>query len=221
MIEFVMFDADGVLFDSIESNIAYYNAIFSQLGEPPLNREEELRSISYSAEDMFKARTGQDAARLESMRAIARELDGSTFFKMLKPPLDLRPFMLDLRTRYRLGLATNRSATVPALVMHLQLNDIFHAIASVLDRVAPKPAPDILHLCMQRAGASPERTVYVGDSPIDREAALAAGTHFIGIGTRVDHHHRLATIAELPASLETLIRQLSTKTPSHQDRIRS
>jgi len=221
MIEFVMFDADGVLFDSIESNIAYYNAIFAEVGEPPLDREEEIRSISYSAEDMFKARSRQDAAKLESMRAIARALDGATFFNMLKPALDLRPFMLELRTRYRLGLATNRSATVPALVVHLKLNDIFHAIASVLDRVAPKPAPDILHLCMQRAGATPERSVYVGDSPIDREAALAAGVHFIGVGTRVDHDHRLTTIAELPASLETLIRRLTTRTPGHQNRIGS
>ena len=31
-----MFDADGVLFESFESNIAYYNAIFAQVGEPPL-----------------------------------------------------------------------------------------------------------------------------------------------------------------------------------------
>lgn len=204
MIELVMFDADGVLFDSIESNIAYYNAIFAKVGEPPLDRQEEIRSISYSAEDMFIARSRDDVAKLESMRSIARALDGSTFFNMLKPPFELRPFMLSLRTRYRLGLATNRSATVPALVEHLKLTDIFHAIASVLDRVAPKPAPDILHLCMRRAGATPERSVYVGDSPIDREAALAAGTHFIAVGNRVEHNHRLATIAELPAALELL-----------------
>ena len=208
MIEFVMFDADGVLFDSVESNIAYYNAIFARVGEPLLERREEIRSISYSAEDMFISRAGSDTAKLESMRAIARALDTATFFNMLKPPFELRPFMLDLRTRYRLGLATNRSATVPALVAHLKLNDVFHAIASVLDRVAPKPAPDILQLCMQRAGARPERSVYVGDSPIDRDAALAAGTHFIGLGTRVDHDRRLATIAGLPAALEQLLTEL-------------
>ena len=56
MIELVMFDADGVLFDSIESNIAYYNAIFREVGELPLNTDEEVRSISYAAEEMFIAR---------------------------------------------------------------------------------------------------------------------------------------------------------------------
>lgn len=204
MIELVMFDADGVLFDSIESNIAYYNAIFREVGELPLNTDEEVRSISYAAEEMFIARARGDAAKLEAMRAFARSMDGSEFFNMLKPPLELRPFMLQLRERYRLGLATNRSATVPALVQHLKLDGIFHTVASVLDRVAPKPAPDILQLCMKRAGASPERSVYIGDSPIDRLAALEAGTHFIGVGSRVEHDRRLASIAELPEALEKL-----------------
>src|SRR5262249_6724121 len=144
MIDLVMFDADGVLFDSVESNIAYYNAIFQQVGEPMLSPEEEIRSIAYAAEEMFIARAAGDAGKLEQMRAVARGLDGTVFFKMLKPSLELRPFMLELRAKYRLGLATNRSATVPALIEHLNLGDIFHAVASVLDRVRPKPAPDIL-----------------------------------------------------------------------------
>ena len=31
MLELVIFDADGVLFDSSESNTAYYNAIFARV----------------------------------------------------------------------------------------------------------------------------------------------------------------------------------------------
>jgi beta-phosphoglucomutase-like phosphatase (HAD superfamily) len=212
MIELVMFDADGVLFDSIESNIAYYNAIFRQVGEPALDAAEESRSISYAAEEMFIARADGDGAKLEAMRAVARSLDGSVFFKMLRPPLELRPFMLELRTRYRLALATNRSQTVPKLVEHLKLEGIFDAIASVLDGVRPKPAPDILRLCMQRAGTAPERSVYVGDSPIDCQAALQAGVHFIAVGARVDHTHRIKTIAELPATLKKLGRKIDFTT---------
>jgi len=199
-----MFDADGVLFDSIESNIAYYNAIFEKVGEPPLDQQEELRSISYAADEMFISRSRGNAAKLETMRAVARTLDGTAFFNMLKPPLDLRPFMLQLRNRYRIGLATNRSATVPALVEHLKLHDVFDAIASVLDRVPPKPAPDILQLCMKRARARAEHSVYVGDSPIDVLAAKEAGVHFIAVGQHIDGNHRLTTIAELPAALERL-----------------
>jgi phosphoglycolate phosphatase len=204
MIELLMFDADGVLFESFESNIAYYNAIFAQVGEPPLDADEEIKSISYAAADVFKLRARQNLEMLERIQGIARNLDQQPFFDLLRPPFELRPFMMQLKRRYRLALATNRSATVPALVEHLKLADVFDAIASALDKVPPKPAPDILRLCLERAGVAPEHAIYIGDSPIDREAAEAAGVAFIGVGPRVEHHDRIASLHELSDALERL-----------------
>ena len=199
-----MFDADGVLFDSEESNVAYYNWIFARIGEPPLDRDEEIAAISFAASEVFGARARGDEAKLGRMHDLTRNMDQTPFFKMLRPPIDLRPFMLDLKRRYKLGLATNRSATVPALVEHLGLGGVFDAVASALDKVRPKPAPDILRLCLQRAGVDAARAVYVGDSRIDREAAESAGVHFIGVGSRLEHHRLIATIADLQAALELL-----------------
>ena len=199
-----MFDADGVLFDSTESNVAYYNWIFAKVGEPPLDRDEEIAAVSYAASEVFAARARGDPAMLRLMHDVTRTMDQTPFFKMLRPPVELRPFMLQLKRRYKLGLATNRSATVPALVEHLGLGGVFDAVASALDQVRPKPAPDILRLCLERAAVEPTRAVYVGDSRIDREAAESAGTHFIGVGSRIEHHRMIATIAELQAALEIL-----------------
>lgn len=204
MIELVMFDADGVLFDSTESNIAYYNWIFAQLGEVPLDRNEEIASISYAASEVFAARARGDAAKLARMHDVTRTMDQTPFFKMLRPPLELRPFMLALKRRYKLGLATNRSATVPALVEHLGLAGVFDAVASALDKVRPKPAPDILQLCLDRAAVEAPRAVYVGDSRIDYEAADSAGLQFIGVGTRIEHSRMIATIGDLEAALDRL-----------------
>ncbi len=209
MIELVMFDADGVLFDSDESNVAYYNWIFAQLGLAPLDRNEEISAISYAASEVFAARARGDAAMLRKMQDLTRGMDQTPFFRMLRPPFELRPFMLDFKRRYKLALATNRSATVPALIEHLGLSGVFDAVASALDKVRPKPAPDILQLCLQRANVDASRAVYVGDSKIDRLAAESAGTHFIAVGRRVDHHHRIPTLADLPPALEKLIASLS------------
>jgi HAD superfamily hydrolase (TIGR01509 family) len=209
MIELVIFDADGVLFDSDESNVAYYNWIFEKIGEAPLDRDEEIAAISYAATDVFKGRARDDADKLKQMHELARTMDSSPFFKLLRPHLELRPYMLELKKRFKLGLATNRSATVPALIEHLGLGGIFDAIASARDRVRPKPAPDIINLCLERAGVSANRAVYVGDSQIDRLAAEAAGTHFVGVGRRIEHHRLIPNIRELPATLEQLIASLS------------
>jgi phosphoglycolate phosphatase len=204
MLELVMFDADGVLFDSTESNTAYYNAIFALMDEPPMNSEEEKAGVFMSAPQVFELRARGDRAKFDRMREIARIMDATPFFNLMRPPVELRPFLSALKQRYRLALATNRSATIPALIDHLGLGGIFDAVASARDKVRPKPAPDIVELCLARARVAATRAVYVGDSETDRIAAEAAGTYFIGVGDRVDHEHRIDRLIELPDRLELI-----------------
>lgn len=205
MLELVIFDADGVLFDSTESNTAYYNAVFARMGEPALSPEEEHAGVFMAAAQVFQMRARGDAKRLARMGEIARTMDFGPFFEMLRPPFALRPWMLELKRRYRLALATNRSSTTARLIEHLGLAGVFDAVASAFDKVRPKPAPDIVRLCLERAGVEPERAVYVGDSQTDAEAAAGAGAHFLGVGARVAAHPRcVATLAEVPAALDLM-----------------
>ncbi|MGD0288519.1 MAG: HAD family hydrolase [Candidatus Binataceae bacterium] len=204
MLELVMFDADGVLFDSTESNTVYYNAIFAQMGERRMNPDEGKAGVFMAAPQVFELRARGDAAKFDRMREIARTMDATPFFNLMRPPVELRPFLSTLKLRYRLALATNRSATIPALIGHLGLDGIFDAVASARDKVRPKPAPDIVELCLARAGVEAPRAVYVGDSETDRIAAEAAGVHFIGLGDRVDHEHWIEQLIELPERLELI-----------------
>jgi phosphoglycolate phosphatase len=215
MLDLVIFDADGVLFDSTESNTAYYNAIFARMGEPALGPEEERAGVFMAAMQVFEMRARGDEARLARMREIARTFDFAPFFKLLRPPFALRPWMLELKRRYRVALATNRSATTAALIEHLDLAGVFDAVASARDKVRPKPAPDIVRLCLDRAGVAPARAVYVGDSPIDAEAAAGAGAHFLGVGERVAAHpRRVAGLADVPAALAQMFSASPLKSPS-------
>lgn len=204
MVELVMLDADGVLFESDRSNVAYYNEIFRIVGEPPLTPAEERLCVFMSAREVFELRAGGDSARMARIGKVAAEIDFAPFFDLLRPPLELRPFLLEMRRRYRLGLATNRSATVPGLIEHLNLAGLFEAVACLQERVRPKPAPDILHLCLERAGVDARHAVYVGDSQIDHEAAQAAGVRFIGVGARVKTGHLIERLHDLPAALAAL-----------------
>lgn len=204
MIDLVIFDADGVLFDSTDSNTAYYNAIFARIGEPAMGPEEEKAGVFLSAPQVFELRAGGDAARVARMREVSRTMDSTPFFNMLRPHPDLRSLLLGIKQSYRLGLATNRSATIPAIIDYLGLAGVFDAVASARDKVRPKPAPDMLHLCLERAGTVADRAVYVGDSATDLIAAEAAGLHFIGLGERAPHIHQIELLEQLPAKLQEI-----------------
>lgn len=70
-----------------------------------------------------------------------------------------------------------------------------------------KPDPAIFRLAMDRAGVSPDRSVYVGDSPeLDVEPALDLGMHAILIDRRDRHPDvssaRIRSLDELPSALE-------------------
>jgi len=204
MLELVIFDADGVLFDSTESNTAYYNAIFARVGESPMSPVEEKAGVFMSAPQVFALRAAGDPELIARMREVARALDATPFFELLRPFPGLCSFLLGIKRRYRIGLATNRSATIPAIIDYLGLTGVFDAIASVRDKVKPKPAPDILELCLKRASVAPANAVYVGDSETDRLASEAAQLNFIAVGERVDHNNSIARLDELPAALERL-----------------
>jgi phosphoglycolate phosphatase len=204
MLQLVIFDADGVLFESADSNTAYYNAVFNALGEPPLSPEEERQAVFLSARQVFEQRAGGDAERIRRMQQMGAQLDFTPFFHLLNPPFELRPFLLELKNRYKLGLATNRSVTVPRLIEHLHLQGVFDAIACTQDNVRPKPAPDIVNLCIERAGASKQSAVYIGDSEIDYIAAETAGVRFIGIGDRVKSPTTIDRLHDLPAVLASI-----------------
>ena len=120
-----MFDADGVLFDSTESNTAYYNAIFTLMGEPPMSPAEEKAGVFMSAPQVFELRAAGDSGRIERMREIARTMDATPFFKLLKPHSGLRKFLLEIKRRYRVALATNRSATSLGIIDYLGLSGVF------------------------------------------------------------------------------------------------
>src|SRR5580693_5994091 len=109
MIELVMFDADGVLFDSTESNTAYYNAIYALMQEPPMSPDEEKAGVFMAAPQVFELRARGDRAKFDRMREIARTMDATPFFNLMRPPVELRPFLAVLKQRYRVALATNRS----------------------------------------------------------------------------------------------------------------
>ena len=85
------------------------------MGEPRMDPDEEKAGIFMSAPQVFELRARGDRAKYDRMREIARTMDATPFFNLMRPAVELRPFLTEMKRRYRLALATNRSATIPAL----------------------------------------------------------------------------------------------------------
>jgi len=200
----VIFDCDGVLFDSWHANIAFYNAIRAALGLPPMDRAWEDRAHFLAAASVLEEMFGHDPALAADARRVFESTDYEPFFDLMVPAPGLFDVLAALRPAWRLGMATNRGATLPGVMRRFGLDAWLDAAVGVLDVARPKPAPDMIEECLSRLGVPPSAAVYVGDAESDRLAARAAGVEFVAVGDAGWGTRRVRAIRELPAMLERL-----------------
>lgn len=204
VIDSVILDCDGVLFDSSAANIAFFNAVLRTAGLPPLSAEWEHHATVLAASQLLDTLLAADPEARARCHAVARALDYGPFYDLMRPVPGLYAVLARLRRTYRLAMASNRGRTAREVVHRFGLAPYLACVVSALDVPRPKPAPDMLLACAGRLGSSPAASLYVGDAETDRAAAAAAGMPFVAVGDACDAPLRIATLTELPPLLERL-----------------
>jgi HAD superfamily hydrolase (TIGR01509 family) len=197
----IIFDCDGVLFDSWRANVEYYNAVLAALGRPPLDCEGERLAHALSSPQLFERLFAGDTALIEQARALARDLDYGPFYRWMEPAPGLHQLLAELKPHYHLAMATNRGITLAGVVRYFELAPLLDIAVGIYDVPRPKPFPDMIEKCVQHFGIAADEAVYVGDSLSDLEAARAAGTRFIAVGDLPGAPVRIEQLGELPAML--------------------
>lgn len=169
----IAFDCDGVLFDTAESNRAYYNALLNRLGRPDMTEEQfrfaHMHTVQETLLFLFK-----DKETLKQVDTIRNEMGYAQFVGAMKMEPGLMPLIRKLRPSYKTAIATNRSDSMPTLLKEHDIDPYFDLVVSALDVKNPKPAPDQLFKILSHFGASPREMLYIGDSSVDEAAAKAA-----------------------------------------------
>jgi len=178
VLKLVGFDCDGVLFDSRQSNIAFYDAILGRFGLPPMTPPavDYVHSHTFreSLEYLF-----QEQDNLEEVLNYCRTLDYQQFIPMMVEEPHLREFLQFLRPRFFTALATNRTTTTQAVLHYHRLADQFDLVVSAQDVSRPKPHPESFWRILEHFRLKPEEVIYIGDSKVDEEFAQNAGVPLV------------------------------------------
>lgn len=178
----VIFDCDGVMFDSRQANIHFYNHLLSRYGLPPM-REEQISYVHMNTADKSVRHIFEGTPYVEEAQAYRMQMDYTPFIEDMVMEPGLKELLSHLRPRAGLAVATNRSNTIGTVLDQFGLSGFFDMVVSSLDVKNPKPHPESLHKILDFFSLDPQQAVYIGDSPIDLETAEAAGVHFIAYGT--------------------------------------
>jgi len=212
MIDGVIFDKDGTLFDFRRSWGAWSAHLVAELAQDATHAGQLARAIGYLPEandftpdsPVIAATAVEIAAQMLPLlpgfdhAALTDLLNARAARAAMVEVVPLGPLLTDLRSRgLMIGLATNDSE-LPART-HLAN----HGVAALFDFVAGcdsghggKPAPGMLLAFARKMGLAPARVVMVGDSRHDLEAGRAAGMRTVAVLTGIAKRAELAPHAD-------------------------
>jgi len=177
MIKAVIFDIDGVLLDSFEANLKFYQNLMTKSGYSIPSREDYLQLFHLSLMDVIKKIT-----KSSSETEINRIFELGKSHKMLHatepPPMtkNAEKVVDILSKKYLLGIVTSRIKEgvyeSPELA---KLQRYFKVVVSYQDTTNHKPHPEPLLLAVKELEVKSEECVYIGDVENDIKAGKAAG----------------------------------------------
>jgi phosphoglycolate phosphatase len=174
----VIFDCDGVMFDSRQANINFYNHLLAHFGLPLL-REEQVAYIHMSTADESVRYVFKGTPYLEQALAYRPQVDYTPFIRDMVMEPGLKELLALLKPKCGLAVATNRTNTIGKVLEVNGLTGYFDIVVSSLDVARPKPHPEALLKILDFFSIRPAQALYVGDSPVDAQTAKAASVPFV------------------------------------------
>lgn len=207
MLKAIIFDVDGVLVDSRESNIWLFQNLLVKAGYSKPSRDEVLQCfhlpLRQSLEELLGTSNKPEINRLVQL-AHDPKLRNSA---LLNFPPNLEHTLNQLHQHYKLGIVTSRiKIGMDYIFSSVKIAHLFDVVITIEDYKKPKPNPASLRLALKRLNVKPSEAVYVGDSDVDIDAAEAANIKSIHLA-RIQHPKAAAGIQEfneLLAAIDTL-----------------
>ena len=191
-----VFDLDGTLLDSRADIAAAANATLVAFGVTPLTEASVVNLVGAGVhqliDDLFATATGEsptsdthDAAYHFFMRTYGENCTTHTVFY---PGVTA---CLEKIGDKKLAVLTNKPESFSLdILAALACGTTFYPVIGGDHPAGKKPAPEGLRLIMATHGIAPERTLMLGDSPIDVATAKAAGCESLvflsGFGREID-----------------------------------
>jgi phosphoglycolate phosphatase len=180
--DLIAFDWDGTLFDSTALIVRCIQQSCADLGVAVPSDERAAFVIGLGLADaLAHAAPGLPPERYPELGARYRH----HYFER-QHELSLFPgaleMLLALKARQqRIAVATGKARRgLDAALETVQLKSLFDATRTA-DETASKPDPRMLLELMRECGATPERTLMIGDTTHDLQLAVNAGTPCIGV----------------------------------------
>ena len=219
----VLFDFDLTLADSTRAIVECFTHAFEKMALPRPLAADVAKTIGVPLPQAFATLTGDaapHAAQLFVKRFIERADEVMSNLTTMLPHTvatvnalradGIRTAIVSTKFRYR----------IVEILERRQLKDAFDVVIGGEDVSEHKPHPEGLKLALQRLEVEPHEAVYVGDHPVDAQAAAGANLDFIAVltGVAVREDFGSYTVRHFLDSLEMLPRTVAARGYAYRDK---
>ena len=184
-IKCVIYDCDGVLFDSLQANKNLYNDLCVSVGRSSL-REKEVKYVhSHTVYESIHFVFGHDDGLEKKVLELLKEVDLRNYIGYLQ----MEPNLIETLDRLKkIGLiraiSTNRTTSMKHVMERFNLSPHFDMVVTALDVKHPKPHPESIEKIIQAFNLDRKEIVFVGDSEVDQKTAESSHVKFVAYKNR-------------------------------------
>ncbi len=184
-IKCVIYDCDGVLFDSFEANQKLYNDLCSMVGRCPLKEEEIEYAHSHTVFEAIHYIFGEDGFMEQKAFELIKKVDLRNYVSLLKMEPHLRQTLSLLKAGgIKRAINTNRTTSMKYIMEDFNLWPFFNMVVTALDVKNPKPHPESIEKILQTLNVNRNEAIFVGDSEVDQKTAFSSGVRFVSYKNR-------------------------------------
>ncbi|MDI6874994.1 MAG: HAD-IA family hydrolase [Actinomycetota bacterium] len=172
--EYLLFDLDGTLVNTIPLILHAFRETFKALGLPPRDDREMLLEVG---KPLHQQALDIDPERADEIFRVYQEMYDRHYQELVKDYPGVREALAGLKERgYRLAVVTSKRFSNARLDLErFELLSYLEALVTAEDTENHKPDPEPVFKALEKLGGSPERAAFIGDSPYDIRSAHAAG----------------------------------------------
>lgn len=177
----VIYDCDGVMLDTLDSNYIFYNSVMEHLGRPQLDRSDLIaRNVlhTYSFNNVMEYFFAGDDRRDEAW-AFAKTIHYQDLAPFMRMEDGLIETLDRLKDSVALAVCTNRATSMEMIIEDFGLSGYFSCVMTASQVVNPKPHPEPLLKVLEHFGIEAGEALFVGDGEVDMLSARDAGVPFI------------------------------------------
>ena len=218
MLEAILFDMDGVLFDTETLYLLVGKPVLEEMGctNPEAVMMQTIGVSGQGTREIFRNAYGDlfDAAYfLPRCAELVRQHIAENGVPVKTGAAQLLACLR--RQNFKMAIASSsRTETIQRLVESAGFSDFFDQMVGCDQVLHAKPAPDLYLTAAERLGVSAQRCLAIEDSPLGTRSALAAGCTTIIVPDhispppelRAKAHAVLESLLEVPPVVAALCR---------------